>query len=424
MILVRGIKQCIIFGIALSGLVAQVIQVSLQYFSYSTTTRTQLTIPEYLRHHAVSLCIRYRDLLDTDKIFQETGIRIDTKWNGNFTEIERFQATIDDEGKLTIGQIFDYTPKADGVIASCIYRPYYYDITGGDYSECNDYFNVSRYFTQEYICYKFEQRDIKEYNRLTVTTSTFYNRGLYFINLMKAFDNISYVKPISYTGGYPWLSSEFSPTINLVSVGSNYNLITITPSDAVIILLPAPFDTKCLDLPDDKSARFCKKDCWRESLAPLKITLPWSITLEDDPDLKPATLLNLKNNTFRAVVDKVLGRCGKHCDYKTCTSVHTRTTPVAYKTKSDNIQFSLQTPIDAEITITAIATMSFIDFFTFTCSSFGTWFGISFISLASFSVMGKRKKKRNNGLSQEEYAEDRGRQLFRESIARAGLSMR
>ena len=78
-----------------------------------------------------------------------------------------------DEGKLTIEQVFDYTPDPNYVITACIYRPDDWLLLNGDFKRCNERFIVKKFFVQEFICYDFQERVPKATFMESATQSTF-----------------------------------------------------------------------------------------------------------------------------------------------------------------------------------------------------------------------------------------------------------
>ena len=143
----RAHKLLILRSVA--GFAWRIVVVSIAYFSYKTTTSVKFAFPSTWSHQAATLCVRYRDVLDRGRIASETGIRLSlwTSWAPNSSEAKNE----DQKEKLTIEQIFKYTPDTGKLIRKCV-PP---DMHGpaDPKKECYRYF--SKHFTHEYIGYTF-----------------------------------------------------------------------------------------------------------------------------------------------------------------------------------------------------------------------------------------------------------------------------
>ena len=104
----RLLANLAIMTAAVAGFLTQLTRVSQQYFMYRTTTRVILDTPAETVFHVTSLCVRYHEILDKDRLFNETGI----KWK----EWANQEDAIELETLLTVEQIFRFTPDDVGII--------------------------------------------------------------------------------------------------------------------------------------------------------------------------------------------------------------------------------------------------------------------------------------------------------------------
>ena len=162
--------------LSFTGFVLQVLQVSLQYFAYSTTSIVWLILPEVLRWHDVLICLRYGDLLDTETLERDTGIKYQKIPTQSKESLEQ---AIENESLMKIAYIFDYTPKPDDVLESCMYRPDDWGVVFGDACVCRPFFNVTRIMTQELMCYDIQPRFSNQLTRTGVTLSTFFRYRIF-----------------------------------------------------------------------------------------------------------------------------------------------------------------------------------------------------------------------------------------------------
>ena len=135
---------------SLIGFLCQVIQVSIQYFAYKTTTQVKIKSPELITAHSVAICIRYGDILNKTRLKKDAGI--------TFKPLRELSDGIRQENLLTVDQIFEYTPNEFDLIIACFSRPdnWRYTINNNG-TECYKWFNVTRFFTLEFMCYNIEE---------------------------------------------------------------------------------------------------------------------------------------------------------------------------------------------------------------------------------------------------------------------------
>ena len=100
--------------LAVSGFCAQVIQVSVLYFEYRTTTQVELDQHDLLVLHSIHLCIRHYDILDRKRLAAETGYHMPA--------IVDLDDAVAEESVLTLDQIFRYTPSPQEVTSACFFR--------------------------------------------------------------------------------------------------------------------------------------------------------------------------------------------------------------------------------------------------------------------------------------------------------------
>ena len=166
---------------ALIGLVTQVVQVLLQYFAFSTTTMVAFTIPKYAERHSVAICIRYWNIIDYDRLSKDVNQKVGVK--------KRLSDRLAAEEMLTVAQVFNYTPDPVFTIHHCAYRPDRWKLERADHRECNQVFSVSKFFMQEFMCYKIAPVDksIKLFFE-AATRSTFGTGQMWLLwNLVRSF---------------------------------------------------------------------------------------------------------------------------------------------------------------------------------------------------------------------------------------------
>ena len=142
----RVIRSLILIA-AVIGFTTQVIHVSIQYFEFKTSLQVLIQSPETASYYKVSLCFRFIDIVNLTRFNSATGA--DVKMPTSLDE------RIDLEDTMNIRQMFDYTPDVDDILKSCFYRPDDWNFKLMSGPDCRSFVNVSRYLTQEYMCYMF-----------------------------------------------------------------------------------------------------------------------------------------------------------------------------------------------------------------------------------------------------------------------------
>ena len=391
MLLAKRLLPKLVLMLSFTGFVLQVLQVSLQYFAYATTSVVWLVVPDALAWHDVTICIRYSDILDIESLERETGILYKRAPGSTGAA---FQDAVENESKMMIKYIFDYTPKASDVIDSCIYRPDDWTISFGDADHCGRLFNVSRFMMQEMMCYAIHSLNSFQLQRTSVTLSTFYKCHVYELLFNQKLASAVIVNAIaSPDGTLPWLSREYSSPLAVKSCGEvTHNFLFVTPSSTHMHKLPPPYDTHCVDMVLDEMYE-CTRRCLLDRLASQGKAPTWSILHEREGQLYPITQVDMRNRSKRDTFTSADRDCNRACAFAPCDVTYTRTSTTPAMRQETILGFALKSPPQPDTLMQFHATMSFIDYFSFVSSCFGTWFGISFLSLDPF----RRRKRRKGG---------------------------
>ena len=386
----RTLIKRIIFAGSIIGFTATVIQVSILYFSYRTTTQVKLTSPPIIRMHAVVLCIRYIDIIDAEKMKNETGL--------TFRPLKSLDDGIDQEDMLTVEQIFKYTPHENDFFSSCFSRPDNWRYNIANDSSCYDGFNVTRFMTLEYMCYRVAEKLNRNLTLLAVTRASFLQYRIYELTLSQRFRAVSSIIPIVFGGGYPYLSRDYTSALPQLRIPDSdqllYNIFEVYPSDVSSVLLPPPFDTRCIH--EDEGKPFtCRKECLIREYAMFDRAPAFEL-LTEPLKLKVFTVKDLRNTSLLQMASKAYYKCVKTCSFVSCHQGYSKTTSRVMKDSNTDLRYSLLTSVDSEMIIIAQATMTFIEYFSFVSGCFGTWFGLSFLSLDPLRILRHQKAKRLN----------------------------
>ena len=373
---------------SIMGFIAQVIQVSMQYFAYRTTTQVSFVTPRLVEPHPVAMCIRYGSLIDYKKLLNETGIRLES--------LDAFVDSSKDEGKLTIEQVFDYTPDANYLIAACTYRPNAWLLVNSAPKGCNERFVVKKFFTQEFICYDIQERVPKATFMESSTLSTFGKNSVYAIILNESFKEADFLTPIVFRGESPAESRDHAPLQGFFrqepekDKKRQFATFYLTPTDVDYKLMPKPYDTMCEDR-DPNEGDVCRLKCLLHALAPYE-RVPGYELLTEKYKLRPMSLADTQHPVNGPIMNHIYSHCYKGCKFRPCQDGFTVTHVRQRLSSSPSISYTLTTPIDPLVDLSAQPAMFFVEFFSFVCSCFGTWFGISFLSINSLKLLKHTKK--------------------------------
>lgn len=389
------IRFALIF-FAVIGFSVQVIQVSILYFEYETTTQVKMRLHDFLIQHNIQICIRYGDILDRDRLLNETG--------KNVVQILDLDEAIDEESTLTLKQMFDYTPSAAEVISACFYRSS--DMTFGIQREhnCSSLFKVTKAFTLEFMCYKFDPISQFRLPMSAAVQSRYKQYTIFDITLNQQMQTANYIVPVAFIGSYPYESRRFSESAlihsNLGHGHGDYNWINVFSNDFIINQLEAPYDTRCISREYDEYF-VCHRDCLVSGFRRRFHKLPFTEFLEEggrfNQNHKFLSTAELNDPVTGKRVREMYIGCKKRCYFNPCYMIYTKTTFRTLLFKEFPLAFSAMTPTEADIVTQAQVTMTFVEYFSFITGCFGTWFGLSFMSLdpLHYSLRMRRRQMTN-----------------------------
>lgn len=396
MLRMRPIFRILMITLSVAGFVTQVSYVSSQYFLYATTTIVKFGVEESIFSESVSICFRAADILDYDSILKETGV--------NLTRVPRKASDAYYLfANLTIRQLFDFTPHEDSsVMQSCAIRKNGWQVQEGSGSECDHLFNISRYYTMEYICYQFREKVKREITDEMVDHSPLFRAKYNRLTLDSRFDNINVVEVIMNDADLPYMSRDYSyPLPYFKSRHSvqkyEYNFVLAAAAYLYISFMPAPYDTNCI--PVNYLIYFtCLKECLLTEYEPFD-AIPATELWRERFDKKAFIVTSGTSDDIVTQLTNIHGRCKDKCAFTPCDWYISKTIATAVKDDADSaFGFTAMTANDPDIIVTAKPTMTVIDFLTFIGSCIGTWFGLSFLSLDLNAIIRKTRRRRRQQL--------------------------
>ena len=171
--------------LCLTGFLYQVIQISINYFSFPTSTKIILELEAIHNKPSVVYYALFLDILDRTH-HEKYGIRseqvmLKERLNGTLEE----DSTERELSILTVQGIFDLTPKIDKVMQGCSLRRNSYKLTIYDLKTCNKIFHINKYIQGKYICYQFLRNNSFDCSLASLSHTS--SNNLYEVSFMPFF---------------------------------------------------------------------------------------------------------------------------------------------------------------------------------------------------------------------------------------------
>lgn len=368
-------KVCrtLVLLVSVIGFVINVSEVSFEYFTFKITNRIEQDLFPRVRPLSLSICLRYIDSMDQKRLSKETGIKM-----GPVTNVE---SAYRETSKLTIEQIFKYSPAVNVTIASCTYRDRNSIPHDGNASVCNDVFKVTKYYTQEYVCYIFKQRNVKSLDSDSITKAMHNSYRIGEITATSDFDNVAYMTA-ALTASVPYVSRDYA---EVTRCEPGLCKLSISGTFFMKHGLPPPFETRCV-AKDFVEYFSCMQTCTVDLLVPHN-RVPYALILDQPFPFKHISHMDMMNSTFAAVTIDIGKKCKAKCRFNPClTQMIVTYTKIIKRIEKGAFQFSVLTPRTPDVVTIAVPVMSFGEFFSLVSGCFSTWFGLSFFSLSHIKI--------------------------------------
>ena len=369
-------NRLLLVSVSCLGFLYQVLEVSIHYFHYKTSNRIAINSDGNVSAFSLAVCIRYKELIDAERLLHETGIRMPQ-------EIET-EAVEEAASLLTVKQIFAYTPPVNQTIAGCIYRTSDGKVVSTlEQNVCYSVFRVRKYFTQDSICYAFRQKKMVSLDKDIVSHSLHLPFIVGEITFAGQFNRSAYMTAIATGSDLPHRSRDYA---------ERFNCDTKSPCDLRVApqrfkrrLLPSPYETRCVKEQSSRRIADCMVACTMAALAPIN-RVTYRLMLEREIDRKPISTRDFSNQTVLSLTAVTYESCKRRCFFPPCDV--TITVSHLKQVWRFRTYFAprvvLLSPRMPDIVATSVAVTSFIEYFSLVCGCFGTWFGLSFLSLTFF----------------------------------------
>lgn len=380
-------------ALCLMGFLYQVEMISYSFFKYETVTRIDNKVREEVEAPNLALCFRYIDIMDFKRLRKETNIVM--------KPAKELDDISENQSKLTVQQILEYSPPSDKCMNWCLYR--YDDSVRTDslnsHEECAVHWNVDKFYTQEFVCYRFSKKVNDNYILEVVAHSLQFSHTLFGIGLIKEFNAAGALLAIVYYGTFPFVSRDYTSLTTRVKGVGPINKYYLTFFRTNFFKQPAPYDSMCVPGIKFEDKYKCMRDCLNKNLTNIG-RVPFSEILDKNWPYKHINVGDLKNETIFELVNDSNKKCLDKCEFITCAGDFTST----YLTGSSDTtlkttSYLVRIPQAPLVIMRSHPKLVLQDFFVYLCSCFGIWFGISlyhfnpFPKLFHYLEIRKTKKK-------------------------------
>ena len=360
----RLLLRLLLLFLSAAGFLVQVSQVASQYLAYKTTSDVKFEEEQQQPAIIATVCFKTDDIIN---------------WNSADSKSAM--------ANMTLSNIFAATPAAEDALKLVQYR----DEDGNVRFAVNKVdvqaaVSVSRFYSQGRVCYMTRTRFNYSFPADVVQLADDFTFALYRLVFSEAFMNASSVQIVLNTAQYPHASRRFASLKHLEGRARSWSTFS---SFEQVILLPPPWDTKCIKV--NYPVFFAKRrQCmmtgmmqWNGSKGgdersdKLQLLPPFEILEEG----LTGRLMLATDDHFASFSRKLFHRCWTSSPVIPCRQFHSVTHTHAQKSTDESLELTVQTSKQPSRVTRFSPLMSFVDFFSFLCSCFGTWFGVSFLSL-------------------------------------------
>lgn len=367
---------------------------------------------------------------------------------------------------VTLEDIFNLSPPTNNLFNSCTIRmPNSYSFEEIKGNDCHSHFKIEKFYLQEFVCYRFEfetVRKLGKYRFRNLAYALAYPGMIYGVTFnISTFLKADYVKVIvNPVQIRPYRSAAFAPSFwrryNPKKKTAKYNWFTITYGMLINKRLPAPFATSCVDYESRGfiDANDCIRQCLINGTKSNFDLYPYSVLIQNSQEnglqnqgksslnpgsIKEKSSKNREKNegtdgahlgmeklplALKTIVvhdletNEAIGRtlynleesCSQSCSWLDC-EVEYSMTQVSKEPQMNIMSFQVDVPQKPTYRIHFHPKTRFIEYFIYVLSCFGTWFGLSILSLNpfryTFCCSGFQTTVENNDVKIFDHSEDK-----------------
>ena len=380
------IHRMLIFFVCFSGCVYHVFYVSYHYFSYLSTTDVESQLQDVVRYPSLIFCAKITDFISKSDL---------KKYNLS----SRHELL-----NLSVAQLHSLTPATNETLLYCFLRidedNYYKEYPN---NVCYLHFTVTKVITGIRVCYQFYPAKNLTYSIHQVANAFNYSYLLYELVLGLSFDSTTDVyMPAHYPSifdddfrqpRFPVNSRKFGESF---FHSRNESWISCRPSQKIVKLLPAPYDTDCLE-----NNEYCTHECivnkTVDSLQRYPYTEPADEFLElkgISSDIKIISEHDLKDKKFAKKWSEIEQQCSSKCSRPSCERSVTENAIFANQQSMEylavhKVAYSLtvSAPLSYPSWVISVPEMNWIEYVSGISNCISIWFGISVVAVNPFQYL-------------------------------------
>lgn len=371
--------------ISTAGLIWQMYQVSLGYFQYEVMTTLSFNLSSSNEERVINVRFLYWEVINRTKYEMDKNVKLPVD-NNSF---DAYLSAENFTNSVTVDEILYYTPSVDMVTMLCDHW------TVNSLIECNPKMNVKveKYVVNLFIIYRFKfipKETSSNFDELSLFYKPFNNYGVISFACMNA-EYFNHANIIGFflnsDNNLPFIENTLATTTDtdydFVERKQRQLAFVLRPHLIKVYKLPPPYKTMCKE---NYNFYHCYANCVNDQtveklnrLAPLKF--------HKSGEQKQLTHDDILNVTKVSMYDSINTNCKKKCPDSECIKelviTHIERSAVS------PLMFAQSLSDSPSFIVFSNAKNSFADYLALVMSCFGTWFGLSVISLNPF----KFKKK-------------------------------
>lgn len=383
------ISSVAIITICSIGLMYQIESVSERYFEFRTKTLINMVLQSKVGYPSVSICFRFNDMLDREKIKKYKNIKLKHWSEPGYDNDKFFSNTMN----LTVSEIFNFTPMEDNVLAKgvgCNIRyPEQYMTEYVNTSHCYRSFRIRKYLVREYVCFLFQPRItnkdlyIHEFNLSPALVGIMYRL---FLN-KNIFKNM-YVMSLAVHSNRSAILYDTLFSSNILMKMNTLPTTFVFHREFERLRMKKPYDTACIPVPIGRSTwyEYMLKKVDRQSVSKWNFSIPFRLSFNSSLNSRKVLDYRIFRDipAYREWLVDAMKRSFNDAPINCFTNYFTTRSQMFHDGRT---AFAVTWTQDEKIFLVHASEQELIDFIVYLCSCIGIWFGFS-----SYSVLNSSKK--------------------------------
>lgn len=369
-------SRVVIYSLCLIGCCYQLSSTVASYFKYQQTSVTKFNLPGTLDPPSATICTPFINVLD----YNNDGPAIE-----NLLKLPKFQRSESAANLLTTADIFNLTPAAEYLIASCVIRLKDTLTMELNQQDCHQRFYLFKYLFRNQVCYTIAPR-LDKLSLISYTNSISSPDLIYSFDINQTIAaKMTDVQIIVHDATIPLFSSKIAKSYNQDHHGNKFNssMFESTFTSSITKILGFPYDARLCS--DERLPKFCFPRCVA------------NLTVERFGKLLPNFPIGYGNGykfmaeseyrNYGSNMDNILNSMSNTCDRKCVWNCEDTYTLTEVTIKMDTkMSVKIVTPSAPFINGYAFPVVKLLDLVVYVFSALGSWFGFVIVSTVSDSV--------------------------------------